>query len=69
MFKTTETDASPSLPTSSSMDGWKSYAENSDGTKIVWMIVRLVEGSVTNPWEGPWRISGPNGENGVDGDK
>lgn len=69
MFKTTDTDVVPSLPTSSSMDGWKSYAENSDGTKIVWMIVRLVEGSVTNPWEGPWRISGPNGENGVDGDK
>ena len=68
-FKAVDTEETPALPTSSDMNGWKTYAENSDGSKIIWMTSRLIDGSDVGIWEGPWRISGPNGENGVDGDK
>lgn len=69
IFKTTNTDTPPDLPTSDNMDGWKQYAENSDGSKVVWMAMGLVSNGTVSSWEGPWRISGPNGENGVDGDR
>ena len=48
---------------------WSHSAENSDGTVNVWMINRWISGNdVPNEWQGPWLISGANGENGIDGD-
>lgn len=50
---------------------WKHYAPNNlDGSLTIWMASRWVDGDGTpNSWQGPWRISGPDGDNGTDGDK
>lgn len=51
-------------------NNWSHSAENSDGSKDVWMINRWISGNdVPNEWQGPWLISGANGDNGIDGDK
>lgn len=69
LFCTTTDESYPELPTNNDSKGWKTAVDNADGKKIVWMITRLVDGDTVGPWEGPFRISGANGENGVDGDK
>jgi hypothetical protein len=72
IFTSTLTENEPSLPAYSDglPAGWSHSAENSDGTKIIWMANRWVAGDGTKSnWNGPWRISGPNGENGVDGNE
>lgn len=53
---------------------WKHYAPNNPGgNKTVWMGVRWITGAGgLNPWQGPWQISGPQGqrgEAGTDGNK
>ena len=50
---------------------WKHSAPNNlDGSLTIWMATRWVDGDGTpNSWQGPWRISGPDGDNGTDGDK
>lgn len=50
---------------------WKHSAPNNlDGSLTIWMATRWVDGDGTpNNWQGPWRISGPDGDNGTDGDK
>lgn len=69
------------IPTSSSIPSyiddesasaaWKHAAPNNvDGSLVVWMAVRWVDGNGdAESWQGPWRISGPGGENGLDGDE
>ena len=48
---------------------WSHSAENSDGSVNIWMVNRWISGTdVPNEWQGPWLISGPNGDNGIDGD-
>lgn len=72
IFTATLTEDEPTLPAYSEgiPAGWSHSAENSDGTKIVWMANRWVNGDGTKSnWNGPWRISGPNGENGIDGNE
>ena len=60
------------MPTNGIADlsnGWAHSAENIDGNHSIWMINRYVTGQgAYGDWQGPWRISGANGENGVDGD-
>ena len=71
IYKATLTDATPTLPTNfdNNPEGWAHYAENSDGSKVIWMATRFVDGAGNaKAWQGPWRISGANGEAGVDGD-
>ena len=49
---------------------WKHYAPNNiEGKKVIWMASRFIENNVFNDWDGPWRISGADGEAGVDGGK
>lgn len=50
---------------------WKHSAPNNlDGSLTIWMATRWIDGDGTpNDWQGPWRISGPDGDNGTDGDK
>ena len=72
IFKATATSTVPALPINYDLnpEGWSHSAENSDGTKIVWMANRWVAGNGTKSvWQGPWRISGISGENGIDGDE
>lgn len=78
-FKTTTTNVAPTLPgndwplgadESTRSDGWARYAQNSDGSKIVWMATRKynTDGqAVDSNWYGPWQITGPKGEAGADG--
>lgn len=72
-FKTTtQIYPEPEVPANgfpNANDGWNRYAENSDGTKYVWMCTRLVNGSgeALESWTGPWLISGPGGQPGEDG--
>lgn len=74
-FKATLKDVTVSqvgMPTNgqASLDnGWSFSAENNDGSKAIWMINRYVSGAgVYDSWQGPWMISGADGDNGVDGD-
>ena len=70
LFQATIGDNAPAkLPEGSNPNGWSTHVDNNDGKKVVWMITRLVDGDSIGPWDGPFRISGANGENGVDGDK
>ena len=70
IFKAVEKDATISLPTNfdSDTEGWDHYAQNSDGSKTVWMASRWVDSNGNKgEWQGPWIISGKDGEAGVDG--
>lgn len=71
-FKTTTDLTVPNKPNDlfpNGSDGWHRYAENSDATKYVWMCTRLTDstGVGLEEWNGPWLISGPEGEAGADG--
>ena len=65
----------PSLPGRVAIDdtgSWKHYAENAYGSgNIVWMAQRWVyDDGRANPyeaWQGPWNISGDDGDPGTDG--
>jgi len=63
----------PPLPTNgiSSVDkGWtlNSAPNNTDGNLVIWMAQRTVDNlNSYGSWQGPWRISGPGGSNGEDG--
>ena len=70
IFKAVEKGVTPSLPTNfdSNTEGWDHYAQNSDGSKTVWMASRWVDSNGNKgEWQGPWLISGKDGEAGVDG--
>ena len=74
IFKAVEkgvnTDVAPKLPTDFDIntEGWDHYAQNSDGSKTVWMASRWVDSNGNKgEWQGPWIISGKDGEAGVDG--
>lgn len=69
MFTNTDGEQ-PSLPQNDPYNRytWRTYAVNPTGSEVVWMISRVIINGVAGDWEGPWRISGPNGENGIDGD-
>lgn len=81
-FKTTSTLSAPdTFPNNDWPDGadseegnngWRHYAVNSDADQFVWMATRLM--SITNgveepagDWNGPWCITGPEGQRGADG--
>lgn len=73
----TLTETAPSRPESDDpIDGsvapyyWSHTAPtNATGGYIIWQCIRWVEGNGTsNGWQGPWRLSGSDGEAGVDGD-
>jgi hypothetical protein len=67
IFKVSERQPTLPIDFDSNNEGWGSTAAN---TGIVWMADRFVEGDGTaGAWQGPWRISGPDGEAGVDGDQ
>lgn len=41
---------------------------NASGGYVIWQVVRWVGGDGTaEAWQGPWRISGPDGDAGIDG--
>lgn len=74
-FIAAEYGDTPALPpTTVPLDetsGWSHSApDNASGSLVIWMANRFVDyaGSY-NDWQGPWRISGPGGENGIDGDQ
>lgn len=50
---------------------WRHFAPNNlDGSLTIWMAIRWVDGDGTpEDWQGPWRISGQDGDNGTDGDQ
>lgn len=71
-FKTMFTNDTPSLPPTNWTDGaggWYKSADNQDGTKHIWMTTRLVDlnDSPIEEWQGPWKITGPEGRPGEDG--
>lgn len=78
-FKATTSNIIPALPDTTwpegatdgtRSDGWARYAQNSDGSKVVWMATRryTTDGeAVDSSWNGPWQITGPEGEAGADG--
>jgi hypothetical protein len=66
------TNEVPSLPPTNWTDGaggWYKSADNQDGTKHIWMTTRLVDlnDSPIEEWQGPWKITGPEGRPGEDG--
>ena len=71
-FFVTDSNSTPSAPVSSdpSLDGWSQVAANISGDQHTWMVFRWNEvGGSKGAWQGPFVISGKNGENGIDGDK
>lgn len=81
-FKTTSTLTAPdTFPNNDWPDGadseegnngWRHYAVNSDADQFVWMATRLmsITDGVEEPagdWNGPWCITGPEGQRGADG--
>jgi hypothetical protein len=65
-FKATTSNIIPALPDTTwpegatdgtRSDGWARYAQNSDGSKVVWMATRryTTDGeAVDSSWNGPW---------------
>lgn len=75
IFTTTSTDTEPNLPANQSViddeqGTWRHFVNDSEivGNYYVWMAVRWCPG-VGQPdnWEGPWCISGNDGNAGADG--
>ena len=71
IFKAEQNGVEVHLPIDfdSDTEGWEHYAQNSDGSKTVWMANRWVDyHGNKGEWQGPWVISGKDGEAGVDGE-
>lgn len=72
-FIAVEEGVIPPLPTNgiASVDkGWtlNSAPNNTNGSLVIWMTQRTVDNlNSYDSWQGPWRISGPGGSNGEDG--
>ena len=74
IFTITQTNATPSLPEDQTViddtGTWKHYADDSNitGDYYVWMASRWCPGGDSpDNWEGPWLISGNDGNAGADG--
>ena len=74
IFTITQTNVAPSLPENQTViddtGTWKHYADDSSitGDYYVWMASRWCPGGdVPDNWEGPWLISGNDGNAGADG--
>lgn len=79
IFAITQTDSAPTMPQDGAVidddatgtyNVWRHFADDTNitGDYYVWMAIRWVT-STDGPdnWEGPWRISGPDGNAGADG--
>ena len=72
IFKACVEGVTPTLPIDYANDdeGWLHYVVDDASYPIVWMANRFVDGNGnTNSWQGPWRITGPEGDEGADGDE